>query len=51
MEVRTVVRIKCGCGYQTSNPLEAEQHVRDTGHKMDVSGKVTPGKGTDGKMQ
>lgn len=30
----------CGCGYRTSSPAQAIEHVRKTGHTMEIHGKV-----------
>lgn len=42
MKAKTEIKVQCGCGFQTNNPLTAQDHVEKTGHSMDVSGKVYP---------
>ena len=37
-----IVKVYCGCGYETNNPLEAQEHCKETGHVLDISGKVFP---------
>lgn len=36
------IRFHCGCGFSTTNPLEAALHVDSTGHTLDVLGTVQP---------
>jgi hypothetical protein len=45
-EEKTMVKMStfytCGCGYNTEIEKEAKEHVKTTGHKMDLKGMVTP---------
>ena len=36
------VKFNCGCGFTTTNPLEAVIHSDSTGHTLDVNGRVQP---------
>jgi hypothetical protein len=45
--VKSTVKFVCGCGKSWDNPLEATAHVEDTGHTVDVQGKLTPDKKED----
>jgi len=36
------VRYNCGCGNSYIDPVEAAKHCDDTGHKLTVSGSITP---------
>ena len=40
--VKTTTFFSCGCGFTTKSAEAAEDHVKNTGHKMDVKGMVTP---------
>lgn len=42
MMVKVTHYFTCGCGYNTENIEEAKNHVKETGHKMDLKGMVTP---------
>lgn len=39
---RSTIRFHCGCGFTTTNPLEAAIHADSTGHTLDVQGLVKP---------
>lgn len=39
---QTELKIQCGCGFSTNNPLTAQEHVEKTGHTMEISGRVYP---------
>ena len=40
--VKATYFFTCGCGFKTESAEAAEDHVKTTGHKMDVKGMVTP---------
>lgn len=40
--VKTSYIYTCGCGFTTTKETEAVEHVKETGHKMDVKGSVVP---------
>jgi hypothetical protein len=40
--VKATYYYTCGCGFKTEDAEEAMDHVKVTGHKMDVKGMVTP---------
>jgi len=40
--VKTSTYYTCGCGFKTENAELAMDHVKTTGHKMDLKGMVTP---------
>jgi hypothetical protein len=35
------ISYNCGCGYKTTQYSDAEKHVTETGHMVDVSGKIS----------
>lgn len=39
-EAKTHIKYDCGCGFTTTDARKAEQHVVDTGHTLDVHGRV-----------
>jgi len=39
-EVIVVIKVYCGCGYETNYLPEAEEHCKETQHTMDITGKV-----------
>jgi len=32
----------CGCGFKTDNAEQPEDHVKATGHKLDIRGMMIP---------
>jgi hypothetical protein len=40
--VRVHLKASCGCGFTTEDIEKAKKHVAETGHKMDVFGKIVP---------
>jgi len=40
--VKTSTYYTCGCGFKTDNAKEAEDHVKATGHKLDIKGMMIP---------
>jgi len=40
--VRFEYAYHCGCGFQCSDAAKAAEHVRKTGHQMEVHGRVLP---------
>jgi len=40
--VKIKYRYTCGCGFNTEQEEKALEHVKETGHIMDVKGSVTP---------
>ena len=34
------IKYNCGCGFKTNSYTEAAKHTADTGHSVDVSGKI-----------
>jgi len=39
---RVYLKASCGCGFTTEDMEKAKKHVAETGHKMDVFGKIVP---------
>jgi hypothetical protein len=37
---RVNINYNCGCGYKCISFTEAEKHVEESGHSIDVSGKI-----------
>jgi hypothetical protein len=39
---RVYLKASCGCGFATEDMEKVKKHVAETGHKMDVFGKIVP---------
>jgi hypothetical protein len=40
--VKTSTYYTCGCGFTSDNAKQAEEHVKATGHKLDIKGMMVP---------
>jgi hypothetical protein len=48
---RANIRFNCGCGFKCGEALVAMSHVDDTGHSMEVNGRVEPDGGKNKKAK
>jgi hypothetical protein len=39
--VKVYLKANCGCGFTTDDIEKAKDHVKETGHTMDVFGQIT----------
>ena len=37
-----MLRINCGCGFQSTDLRDAQAHSNNTGHKLEIGGQVEP---------
>jgi hypothetical protein len=40
--VKTTTYYTCGCGFNSESAEQAEDHVKATGHKLDIRGMMVP---------